>query len=580
MGYSVEKNTQVLLSLLKKHEIRKIIINPGTTNMSFAISVQQDEFFELYSCVDERSGAYMACGMADECGEPVVLSCTGATASRNYLPALTEAYYRKLPVLAVTSTKEGCFVGNNFSQVIDRSLQPRDTYKYSAHIPVVVSDNDAWECNLKINEALMKLTEGEGGPVHINLESVVTSNFLVNTLPDERMIKLVTISDPLPKLDGRKIGIFIGNHKRWNDRLLRNVDKFCECFDAVVIQDLTGKYTGKYGCYVNLIAEQENYRSKLMDMDLCIYIGSVSAMDAIVQPKEVWQVSSESEVKDVFRMRTTFLFNMCEEIFFEKYCDGVKKRKQQNYHTLWRDEYNELVGKIEELPFSTGYVARNIIEKIPANSIVYLGIYNCLRNFNYFGGLAPNTVQFYSNTGGFGIDGGCSTLIGMAVSNPNKIHFGFIGDLGFFYDMNSIGNKHIGNNVRFMIINNGTGMEMELYSSGVTISRSDFGYYCSAKGHFGNKSKDVVKHFAQDMGFVYLFADNEKEFSKQLAKFVDSEQLDKPIIMEVFTKPEYENKSIQHIRNLKSDKKSDMKNALKGMLSENQKTIIKKLIRG
>lgn len=60
----------------------------------------------MYSSVDERSAAYIACGMAAELGEPVVLTCTGATASRNYISGLTEAYYRKLPVLAVTSSQD------------------------------------------------------------------------------------------------------------------------------------------------------------------------------------------------------------------------------------------------------------------------------------------------------------------------------------------------------------------------------------------------------------------------------------------------------------------------------------------
>ena len=50
----------------------------------------QDSWFEMYSSVDERSAAYMACGMAAESGEVVVLSCTGATASRNYVSGLTE----------------------------------------------------------------------------------------------------------------------------------------------------------------------------------------------------------------------------------------------------------------------------------------------------------------------------------------------------------------------------------------------------------------------------------------------------------------------------------------------------------
>ena len=101
--YSDERNTRILIALLKAHGIRKVVANPGVRNISFTGSVQNDPWFEVYSGVDERHSAYLAVGMAAESGEPVVLSCTQATASRNYLPAMTEAFYRKVPVLAVTS---------------------------------------------------------------------------------------------------------------------------------------------------------------------------------------------------------------------------------------------------------------------------------------------------------------------------------------------------------------------------------------------------------------------------------------------------------------------------------------------
>ena len=96
--YTSERSVQILISLLKQHGIKKVVASPGTTNITLVASLQQDDWFNMYSSVDERSAAYIACGMAAESGEPVVLTCTGATASRNYLPGLTEAYYRKLPV--------------------------------------------------------------------------------------------------------------------------------------------------------------------------------------------------------------------------------------------------------------------------------------------------------------------------------------------------------------------------------------------------------------------------------------------------------------------------------------------------
>lgn len=77
--YTVEMNILMTIGLLKAHGVKNMIISPGGTNVCFATSVMNDGYFNLYSCVDERSAAYMACGIAEETGEPVVLCCTGAT---------------------------------------------------------------------------------------------------------------------------------------------------------------------------------------------------------------------------------------------------------------------------------------------------------------------------------------------------------------------------------------------------------------------------------------------------------------------------------------------------------------------
>ena len=117
--YTDERNAQILIALMKEHGIRKVIASPGTTNICLVASLQHDPYFQIFSSVDERSAAYMACGMAAESGEPVALSCTGATASRNYVPGLTEAFYRKLPVIAITSSQPNCRIGHNIAQVTE-----------------------------------------------------------------------------------------------------------------------------------------------------------------------------------------------------------------------------------------------------------------------------------------------------------------------------------------------------------------------------------------------------------------------------------------------------------------------------
>ena len=151
--YSLDTNVLNLVALLKAHNIRKVVASPGMTDVNFIVSLQNDPYFEMYSCIDERSAAFMACGLAAESGEPVVITCTEATASRNYYPALTEAYHRKLPILAVTGLHDYCLIGNLEPQVIDRSISPNDTFKLKVHLPLVKDEKDAKYSEFLINKA-------------------------------------------------------------------------------------------------------------------------------------------------------------------------------------------------------------------------------------------------------------------------------------------------------------------------------------------------------------------------------------------------------------------------------------------
>ena len=167
--YTAEANKQILIALLKAHNIHKVIASPGTTNITFVGSIQNDPWFEIYSSVDERSAAYMACGMAAESGEPVVLTCTGATASRNYIPGLTEAYYRKLPVLAVTASQHFGRAGQYSPQMLDRTRPPIDCVKMNVNIPMIQSAEDRWAYTVMMNDAILELRHNGGGPVLINI---------------------------------------------------------------------------------------------------------------------------------------------------------------------------------------------------------------------------------------------------------------------------------------------------------------------------------------------------------------------------------------------------------------------------
>ena len=95
------ENIRIIVELLKQNNIRQIVISPGGTNIPFVKAVQDDNFFTCYSVVDERSAIYFAIGLYLQTGEIIATSCTSAQATRNYIPGLTEAYYKKVPILAI-----------------------------------------------------------------------------------------------------------------------------------------------------------------------------------------------------------------------------------------------------------------------------------------------------------------------------------------------------------------------------------------------------------------------------------------------------------------------------------------------
>ena len=572
-GYTVEKHVQILISLLKSSGIKKIIASPGTTNITFVASVQSDDFFEMYSAADERSAAYIACGLAAESGEPVVLSCTGATASRNYYSGLTEAYYRKLPILAITASQIMSHTGGYFPQMLDRSVVAKDAVKHSVTIEPVDCPDDEWKVTNQVNVALMELFRDGGGPVHINCVTRYSSDFSVKELPKVRVIKRILPKDIFPKLPEGRIGIYVGSHPKWSDELSEAVNRFCSVNNAVVFCDHTSNYKGKYKVLSSLFGMQDHSRYSVLDLDLLIHIGYVSGEYVRLKGKEVWRVNPDGELRDVFG-KTTNIFQMEETDFFAHYTDGVEG--DDTFLKECRSVFDRIYQKIPELPFSNLWCAKQISMKLPENSVLHLGILNSLRSWNFFD--IPDSVLAYSNVGGFGIDGGVSSLIGASLANSNKLYFGVVGDLAFFYDMNVIGNRHVGKNVRIMLINNGRGTEFRNYDHPAQRFNDDADYYMAAAWHYGNKSSKLVKNYAEDLGYEYLSASNKEEFLSASERFLTAEITSKPMIFEVFTDSKEESDALYSLRNIEIDAKTEAKKMVRDLIGDKGVQTIKKIL--
>lgn len=577
--YTDERNAQIVIALMKAHGIRKVIASPGTTNICLIASIQNDPFFEIYSSPEERSAAYIACGMAAESCEPVAISCTGATASRNYLPALTEAYYRKLPILAITSSRKSYRIGHNFDQVTDRTLLPRDVAKISVQMPLVYDHESEWACVIAANKAMLELKHHGCGPVHINLETNYSRVYDVKEILPVRAIYRYQINESFPEIKHDKIGIFVGAHLKWDDKLTQAVEKFCEKYNAVVLHDHISNYTGRYGILANLDAIQKKHIAIFRNLDLLIHLGDITASNYFLKVKEVWRVNLDGELRDTYG-KLTKVFECEEQDFFEKYNEMNIENKNISFFKECDKDVNNVKSNQLDLPFSNAWVASQTAHKLPKNSVLHLGIQNSLRFWNFFD-TTPN-VLCYSNTGGFGIDGSISSAVGASLASPNKLIFCVLGDLAFFYDLNSLGNRHIKNNLRILLINNGRGTEFKLSGNPGAMFGSETDRFIAAAGHYGNKSQDLVKHFAEDLGFKYLCAKNKEEYLTYLDYFVNPLYRERSIIYEVFTDSLDEDKALTLISEAECNNliavRQNAKELVKGFLGEKGIARVKKVL--
>ena len=547
--YTDDKTTQVVLAMLKAYGIKNIVVSPGTRNCGFAASVQSDPFFNVYSVVDERSAAYFATGLAFETDGPVVITCTGATASRNYLSALTEAFYRRLPVIALTFAHDS---GNAYSltqQHLDRSVSQNDVKLVSHSLPKVVDEKSKQTVELILNAAFIKCMYGRRGPVHIDVMYLGTK-FNVPTLPEVTRAEYVSVYDLMDKkkrtaimeeLEGKKVGVFIGSHPKMSEALTAAISAFAEKYHAPVFVDHTSNYHGNNKVLIGQICDVMLTDNR---PDVMIDLGSICgqySLSRLYTNTPVWRVSDAGELQQRAG-RTVRYFDCAEEFFFKQNAKAGENLVPVNY-------YEEIVAELEgmklgELPFSGVFVAKHYSQKLPAGCVLHTSILNSLRSVNFF--KFDESIDIICNVGGFGIDGPVSTLLGQSVSNRDRLYFGQIGDLAFFYDMNALGNRHVGGNLRILLVNNNLGVEFRV-NTWLTreLGKDGIEPFIAARGHNGS-----AREWVQSCGFHYMSASSKEEFLEKLDEFChpDLKHFDRPVVFEVFTSGDDEVDAVQVMR--------------------------------
>ena len=151
--------------------------------------------------------------------------------------------------------------------------------------------------------------------------------------------------------------------------------------------------------------------------------------------------------------------------------------------------------------------------------------------------------------------------------------------MAFFYDMNIFGNRHFASNIRLLLINNGRGTEFRNYSHPAARFGEKADAFMAAAGHFGNQSRELVKHYAQDLGFEYMSVSGKKEYLKTIERFLTPMQTERPMLLEAFTDSSKESRALEMMCNLEASAAGRAKKLARKALGESGVRMVKGLIK-
>ena len=528
--YTRIRNVQILISLLKQYGIKKLVLSPGSRNIPFVHSVEEDSYFQCYSVVDERSAGYFAIGLAVQSGEPVAVSCTSSTATCNYTPAVSEAYYQGVPIVFITSDK----MPQNLNQMDPQHINQVDMYrnfvKKAVDVPLADSALNEWYCNRIINEGLIAATTGRRGPVQINMHikdhSIDIGNY-VKEIPQERKIEYYTRCDS-------KISKMLQSKKRIlivagqiHDDINKELRGFTEKYNCCVLTEPTSNIHGEY-CIngYSLVEMMGTSELKKLCPDLIITIGGNwvsyihSRLDKLHNQFEHWSICEDGEIVDCFHSLTA-VFEMSTKEFL---CDMADKSSSVNdgvFYDEWKTK-KELV-YVDDLPYSNFWITGEYVKSLPKDCIYHTGILNSTRDSFFYE--FDNTIYYHSNIGTDGIDGVMSTFLGSSMATEKQC-FLLLGDLSFFYDMNSLGIRGLKNNVHILLINNKAGAEFHL---NIGLKKDP-----ELNLHTSAEHNHSAKGWVESLGYEYLTADDKESFRQNLSRFMSASH-ETPVVFEVFT---------------------------------------------
>lgn len=569
MKHSKIPLSQTVVTLCKVHNIKHIVISPGSRNAPLTIGFTHDDFFNCYSIVDERCAAFFALGIAQQIQEPVAVVCTSGSALLNYYPAVAEAYYSKIPLVVLSADRPKHLIDVGDGQTIKQKNVYGEHVHYSANLkldlkdeprnsseselPIFKSIENKLERFLGFQKDIQSYNESEihdaltiatmkSGPVHINIPFDEPLYDIVEELSvNPQLFKVQAIQERIDEFEikslldvwhsAKRKMILVGVlspdsvEEKW-------LQELADDDSILVFTETTSNlhHPDFFPGIDKIIAPLEELELKALQPDILLTFGGLVVSKKIkaflrkYKPEHHWHV-------DLYGANDTFFcldkhIRLSINTFLGAFLPLVTHHTKSEYKSTWL-EVRQKRRKMHEaylktIPFSDFTAFSVLLKSLPKQSQLQVGNSSAIRYTQLF--QIRKDIEVFCNRGTSGIDGSTSTAIGAAVVTKERTTF-ITGDLSFIYDSNALWNNYIPKNFRIIVINNEGGGIFRILPGHKDSDNFDT--------FFETKHKLSAKQLCEMYGFEYVKANDALSLDNALETFYGNSK--RPKLLEVFT---------------------------------------------
>lgn len=551
------------------HNIKHIVISPGSRNAPLTIGFSHDDFFNCYSIVDERCAAFFALGIAQQIKAPVAVVCTSGSALLNYFPAISEAFYSQIPVVVLSADRPKHLIDIGDGQTIKQKnvfgshvlysanlkLDLRDEQKLSQEeeLPIFKSLEQKFERLLGIQKDIQSYNESEihdaltlsnlnSGPVHINIPFDEPLYERVDDLTIHP--KPFEIQNRVEKIDNFEIKSCIDVWQSAKRKMIlvgvlqpnsieeKWLQELADDDSVLVFTETTSNlhHADFLPGIDKIIAPLTEADYSNLQPEILLTFGGLIVSKKIKvflrkhKPDHHWHVGLHSANDTFFCLSKHF--KLTPNTFLSKFLPEVTHHAKSTYKSTWlgvRQKRRKLhEAYLKTIPFSDFTAFSALIKSIPKQSQLQVGNSSAIRYTQLF--QLRKDISVFCNRGTSGIDGSTSTAIGAASVIKERVTF-VTGDLSFFYDSNALWNNYIPKNFRIIVINNEGGGIFRILPGHK--NTDNFDTYFETKHHL------TAVQLCDMYNFEYHKAENITNLDTCLDTFFDASK--QPKLLEVFT---------------------------------------------